>query len=192
MARGAEKNAQKSFETSQAVGKEAQGNASQLYSQLYPQLNAESTHPAGLAPEDLNAMNTASQQSLGGSVAGATGQGDLEAARTRNAGGFAPAIEESAREGMRQNSKNALAIQAGNADLKERQKQAGLAGEAGLYGQNSQNLLGSMGIGVNAVDAQTKAAGTGWFQNMLGLINAGANAAGAYGKIKNGGAGAGD
>jgi hypothetical protein len=90
-----------------------------IYGTLDPALTAEATNPTGYAPNDLAAMNTASQQSLGGSTAGITGQANLEAARTRNAGGFQGAIGSGSRSNAKQLSQNALGIQEQNAQLKE-------------------------------------------------------------------------
>src|SRR5579871_2376965 len=47
---------------------------------------------AGYTPDQLNAMTTASNQSLGGAVGGAVGQGNLQASRTNNAGGYTTAL----------------------------------------------------------------------------------------------------
>lgn len=155
------------------------GNSQGLYGQLQPAFTAEATNPQGFAPKDLAAMNTASQQSIGGSTAGAVGEGDLTAARTRNAGGFQAANSEAVRSGQRQLSENALGVQGENAKLKESQRQAGLSGLSDLYSGNQSQALGALHAGTGAVNAETGAvdAGTtagksGWFQNMLGLINA--------------------
>jgi hypothetical protein len=177
MARGAQKDAQQTYKQAQEVAGTAETNANQLYKQLFPAFEAEATNPQGFGREDLAAMNTAAQQSVGGATAGAVGEGDLEAARTRNAGGFQPALDEAVRSGERQLSTDALGVQEENARLKEAQRQAGLAGEAGLYGTNTGDMLNALGIENNSTNALTNAGNSGWFQNMVGLINAAGNAA---------------
>lgn len=171
MSRGANKQATQLFNQSQGVANTAQQNGQQLYSQLFPTLSAEATDPKGYAPEDLAAINTATQQSVGGSTAGAVGQGDLVAARTRNSGGFQPSIDEALRTGGRDLSQKALTVQGANADLKEKQRQEGISGLEDLHSQQANELLGSMGIGVSATNAKT-ASSPGYFQNLLQLMQA--------------------
>lgn len=172
MARGATNQANKTFNESQSVFGTANNNANDLYSKLFPILKGEATNPQGFDPKDLAAMNTASQQSVGGSTAGAVGEGNLAAARTRNAGAFTPALDEAARQGTRQLSSNALQTQVNNANLKQKQQQAGIEGLGNLYGQNSKDLLSALGIGNEATNTAINSGKSGWFQNMLGLITA--------------------
>ncbi len=117
-------------------------------------------------------MNTAAQQSTGGATAGAVGQGNLMAARLRNQGGFQVAGDESAREGMRQNSQAAVQNAGENEKLKQIQKQSGLAGEAGLYGENMQQTLGALGAQNNATGQLNEASKNGWLQQMNQTISA--------------------
>lgn len=112
-----------------------------IYGQIDPLLMQEATNPQGYAPGDLAAMNTASQQSLGGSVGGITGQANLQAARTRNAGGYQGAIGSGSRSAQRQLSQNALGIQQQNANLKEAQKQQALSSLQQLYGVDTGAAL---------------------------------------------------
>lgn len=177
MARGQQDKANQIYGESKDVFKGSQNNANDLYGQLMPLLTNEAKNPQGFDPKDLAGMNTASQQSVGGSTAGAVGEGDLIGARTRNAGSFAPALDESVRSGQRQLSTNALDTQGKNAMLRESNRQAGIAGLGGLYGTNTDAALKALGIGTGAVQAGTEAGKSGWFQNMLGLIN---GASGAY------------
>jgi hypothetical protein len=172
MARGATNQANKTFGEAQSAFNTGTNRANALYGQLMPILQGEATNPQGYSPKDLGAMNTASQQSVGGSTAGAVGEGNLAAARTRNAGAFAPALDEAAREGGRTLSQNALEIQGKNADLKQKQQQAGISGLGSLYGQNSDELLKALGLGNEATNTAINSGKSGWFQNMLGLITA--------------------
>lgn len=155
------------------------GNAGALYSTLAPELQTEAAHPAGYAPTDLAAMNTAAQQSAGGSQAAAVGQGNLLAARTRNAGAPAAAIDSAARSASAGLSKAATGIQTKNADLKQKQQQSGLSGLENLYGQNEQGSIGALGETAANVNANTQAANASWdwakdlFAPVLGAASSG-------------------
>jgi hypothetical protein len=173
MGRGVEKQALANSGTENKMAAGSNANATDIYSKLMPQYQAEATNPQGYSAGDLAAANTAGGQAVGGSVAGAVGQGNLTAARTRNAGGFAPALDAAAQSGMKQSSDNALGVQMANANMKQQNQQAGLAGEANLYGQNSGNALSAMGLSNNSLNAATGAA-----QQTQGTINAGINTAG--------------
>jgi hypothetical protein len=194
MARSAQKQASTNFDNSQKTlgqatdaSHEFGGNASHLFGVLDPTLEQEALHPQGFSGEDLAAMNTAVGQATGGATAGAKGEGYLDAARTGNRGGFQTALDESAREGMRTNADAALNIQGQNANLRERNRQSGIAGLGALYGENAGDELKSLGLenesigeGNQAIDEETKAGQSGWFQNMLGAINAASGAFKAY------------
>src|SRR5580765_8283454 len=69
-----------------------------VYNTLAPQLEAQAANPQGFGAENLARINTANQQSAGGSEAAAVGQGALEDSRTRNAGGSGMALAKAARE----------------------------------------------------------------------------------------------
>src|SRR5579872_7253093 len=122
MARGAAKDAFSNAGAASGTANQLQQQGNSVFHTLFPGLKQQAQHPQGMGG-DLNtilstinsgagnenniinqgaqAANTASQQSLGGSVAGAVGQGNLQAARTRNSGAFAPALDEAARQGQR-------------------------------------------------------------------------------------------
>lgn len=170
MARGEKSQAQQIFQQSQGVAADATGKGNQLYQLLYPSMAQDINDPQGYSEGDLNAMNTASQQSLGGSVAGAKGEGDLSAARTRNKGGFGSSVRNSTRDAMRQNSTNALEVQSKNANLKEAKRASAKQGASALHGNTVQQLMAAMGMGVNATNAGVNAQNTGWFQNFNNLL----------------------
>jgi hypothetical protein len=115
---------------------QASGQAKTIAGQLTPQLQAEAAKPQGYTPQQLAYMNTASQQSLGGGTAATTGQANLTAARTRNAGGFQGAVGTANRATQRQASQNALQVQENQANLQEQEKQSALKALQELYGTN--------------------------------------------------------
>jgi hypothetical protein len=162
------------------------GRASEELGTLAPLLTAEATNPQGFSEGDLAGMNTGVQQSLGGATAGAFGQAALRAARNRNVGGPGAVLDEAVREGGRTLSQKALDIQTANALQREKNRQAGLAGLASLYGHNvgaSEDFFNAanQGIGLRTqANAQT-------LNDMLEPINTlvGASMSGA--KIATGG-----
>ena len=185
MARKAQKQASQNFGNSQSTfnsGMDVAGtageNAGNLYSKLSPMYEQEAENPRGYGSADLAGMNTAVQQSVGGSTAAAKGEGMLQAARTRNRGTMASSIGDSIRSGQRTLADKALDIQGKNADMKQRQQQAGLEGLAGLYGENEKQQLGglgeanqSIGEGNNAIGEEENAGKSGWLQNLLATIS---------------------
>lgn len=172
MSRAASNQAKSTFNNASALGAGSAAAANGIFPGLLKSYQDEAINPQGLGPAGITAENTASQQSIGGSTAGAVGQNNLMAARTRNKGGFQIANDESAREGMRQNSTNAVNTLARDAQLKETQRQMGLAGESGLFGENLNAELGALGAENGSTQALTQAGSSGWLQNMLGILNA--------------------
>ena len=184
MARAQQSQATTLFNEGQGQLTDASKNANSLYSALFPQFMAEATNPQGLGPSGTASLNTAAQQSVGGSTAGAVGQGNLTAARTRNSGGLGTALDSSVRTGQQALSQDALGVQNENQMLKQQQQQAGLSGLSSLYGTNESAMLSALGLGNQSVNAGTQAGNSGWFQNLTGLMNSvkgagGGNASGA-------------
>jgi hypothetical protein len=164
MARSEEKAAQANAKTGQSLENSYTGQAGAELGNLLPAFETEAAHPAGFAPADLAKMNTGAQQSAGGSVAGAVGEGNLEAARTRNAGAFQPALDSAAATAGRTLSQDALGVDQRNAMLKEQQRQEGLKGMLGLYDTQTGAGLSALGESNQAVNAGTNAANS--TQNM--------------------------
>lgn len=130
----------------QSLGTQAQNQ----YGSLAPTLQAEATHPTGYDPATLAKMNTAAQQTAGGTQAGAVGQGALLAARTKNAGTADAAIAQSARTAGQDLSNAGLKTQMADASLKNQQQQAGLTGEQNLYNTNLGASQRALGIAASA------------------------------------------
>lgn len=146
----------------------AQGESANLENQsgglssfLTPQLESEANNPQGYSPQQLAYMNTASQQSLGGSTAGITGQANLQAARTRNAGGFQGAIGSGSRVAQKDLSQNAMGIQAQQADLQQKQRQQALNSLQSLYGTDISGSLGFLNASDQAISDRMGKGGGG-------------------------------
>lgn len=161
MARGSQQ-ATTAASSAQGFSNTLQGNAAGLYSTLAPTLATEAAHPAGYSPTDLAAMNTAAEQSAGGSEAGAVGQGALHEQRTRNAGSAGAGIAEGVKSAGRNLSTAALGTQLENANLKQKQQQAGIAGEEGLYNTSVGGANNALGEVAGNVNANTNAENASW------------------------------
>ena len=137
-------------------------NSNALFGTLAPELIQQSHNPTGLTAQQKADMNTAGMQTAGGSMAGAVGQGALQAARTRNAGGAYAAIQESARNAAQANGNTALKTQLADAQLQEKQREAAMGGLGGLIGGQTNASIGSLGQVANNVNANTNAEDASW------------------------------
>jgi len=172
----AKKAASTSADTATGYG----STAAQIGSSLIPGLEQEAQHPTGFTPDQKNNMLVASQEAVGGSGSGITGQANLEAARTRNAGGFARALDEAQRQRGRQLSSNALGIQNEDARVALQRQSDAQRLLSGLYGTDTHNQLAAMGLENQDLDTALKAGQTGWLQNAEGILETGADVAKAY------------
>jgi hypothetical protein len=148
--------------TGQDISDVAGANAGQVYGALAPELMSEAAHPAGFDPATLASMNTAAQQSSGGSEAAAVGSGALRAARTRNAGAPAAATAAGTRGAADALSKRALDIQNENARLKNQQQQSGIQGEENLNATELGTAAGVLPSIASNVNANSNAVGAGY------------------------------
>jgi hypothetical protein len=128
------------------------GNAAAVNSTLTPALTQEAINPTGYTPTQMAAQTTAAEQTAGGASAGATGGALLRAARTRNAGAAPAAIGEANREGAQELSQTNAGIQTRNADLQQRQKQQGISGLEGVYGQDVNAGENALGLSTGALN----------------------------------------
>ena len=175
MSRDAQRNAQSTYDQSKALTKQSEQNSNSLYNELDPMYTNEAVNPTGYNARDLSSMNTAIGQSTGGAAAGAASEGNLEAARTGNEGGFNTSLDKSVRDSVGAGTAGALSVQGANANLKEQQKQEGITGLQGLDSQQNNDVLSSLGLQTQANNSLISAGQSGWFQNMLGLMNASGN-----------------
>lgn len=179
MARDAQKQAKDTYNRGVQQYNTSDQRANDMYNKVFSQAEEDRRHPKGIAPVDLAAMDTVSQQSLGGGVGAATGKANQEVAANRNSEGFAPALQETARDAMRIHSDDALKTQLADADLREQHQNRGIAAEHNLFNTENQDVFNSLGLQNDSTNTLIKAGQSGWFQNMVALINAGANVASA-------------
>jgi hypothetical protein len=182
MGSGVKKDAFANSGTANALEGQLTSNAANEYGALEPELAAEAAHPAGYTPTQKAAMNTAAQQSAGGSQAATVGQGGLYAARTRNAGGAQAAIGAGTRGAGENLSKAALGTETANANLQQKQQQSGLSGFGSLYGTELGEGENALGLSNQALGVAASAKLPFWDQYILnGQQAAGAAAGGGAG-----------
>ncbi len=154
-------------------------NAAGVNNTLTPALTAEAVNPQGYSPTQLAAQTTAAEQTAGGSNAGATGGALLRAARTRNVGAAPAAIDASNQNASKNLSQINAGIQTKNADLQQRQRQQGISGLEGLYGENvsaQENALGQSNTALkDAGDLPNF-----WQQLLMQGVKSGGEVASAY------------
>lgn len=170
--------------TAQGENSTLMGNAGNLYGSLAPTLQAQAAAPSGYTPTQKAAMDTAGQQSAGGTQAAAVGQGALLASRTKNAGTADAAIAQSARTAGQTASNTAVGTEVKNANLEQQQRESALQGEQNLYGTTLGGGLNALGLSNSALTGANNSGGMNnpWNQyGMQYLKNAGAAAAAAAG-----------
>ena len=155
--------------------------AQQIGSSIIPGLEQEAEHPTGLTATQKNNALVQGAQAIGGVNSGVTGDANLAAARTRNAGGFTGALDEAARIKSRQQSENALNVNQEDTALANEKQMAAQKQLAGLYGTDTSNQLHAMGLGNEDLNTQLAAGRQGWLQNTdntIAAITGGAKSAG--------------
>jgi len=149
----------------------AQSEAGTERGTLLPMLQREATGTQGLTPTQRNQYMVSSQEALGGTNAGLTGEANLATARTRNAGGFASALDEAARQKARAAATTTQNVNNISTQLaQERQRQA-LQQLQGLYGTDTSAGLQAMGLSNQALNEELAAGRQGWLQNAEGVLN---------------------
>jgi hypothetical protein len=168
MPKGVEASQLNNAATAGNLSNQLTANASNVYGGLEPQLAAEAAHPSGYTPGQKASINTAAQQSAGGTTAGATGAGGLYAARTRNAGAGQAAIGASSRAAGGNLSRAAVGTQVQDANLAQKNRNAALGGLSGMYGTELSGGEGALGLSNQALSgADSSAANNAWMKLLL-------------------------
>lgn len=157
----------------QTAGSTAAGygsDAAGISSTLTPFLTRELNNPEGISQQDQTAMTSAAEAGAGGLAGGLATKANQNAAATGNASGFSSTLGDIARERGKAAAGAGEGIAAQNAETKLNQQNQAAEGLRGLYGNDVSAQLGSMGIRNGAINAETNADSTGWFQNMNNLI----------------------
>lgn len=169
--RGVQKAASNANKSATGTANATNAQANQVYSSVVPGIEQQANHPTGYAPTDLNNMLVSGAESVGGTGAATSGAARLGALRTRNAGGFAPALDEAARQRAQIGSANALGVQNANADLKQQQQARAQQELLGLYGTQTHNALADMGLANQDLSTELAGGRQGWLQNTEGVID---------------------
>ena len=146
---------------------------------LTPFYRSEMNARHGFDPSQTQELLNYAGAGTGGSAATTTGQANSEMARTRNTTGFAPALDQAARDRTKTMADVNAGVGAQDVMGAKELNQEGGKGMAGLYGADTDAMLKSMGVQTGDINAETEAGKSGWFQNMTSAINAGANLIGA-------------
>lgn len=123
---------------------------------LFPFLQNEVTDPQGYGQDTVNQMLTQGGESVSGATGAANEQAQLLASRTGNTAALPGIIGSNARSAMKQNSDNALTVALKNADLKQKQQQAGAAGIQNLYSDDTNDVLKSLGLANQSIGEWTQ------------------------------------
>lgn len=166
--------------TANGVAGAAGQGAAQIGSSLIPGLETDANHPTGFTPTEKSNMLVSGGETIGGANSGITGQANLMAARTRNAGGFANALDEAARIKGRQLATNAQHVNIADAALAHQKQQEARQQLQGIYGIDTGNQLKAMGISNQDLQTELDAKKQGWEQELEGGIGTLAKAASAY------------
>ena len=167
MPKGVEKDQLANSTTAQNLSNGLTANAANIYGGLEPTLQAQASHPSGFTPMQKANMNTAAQQSAGGSTAGAVGEGGLYAARTRNAGAAQNAIGSAVRSGGSNLSREAVGTEMADANLAQKKQAGALGGLQGMYGTELSGGENALGLSNSALSgADQSAANNPWLKVM--------------------------
>jgi hypothetical protein len=155
--------------TAQNLSNNLTANAANIYGGLEPTLQAQASHPSGYTPVQKANMNTAAQQSGGGSTAGAVGQGGLYAARTKNAGAAQNAIGSAVRSAGSNLSREAVGTEMADANLAQKKQAVALGGLQGMYGTELSGGENALGLSNSALEGADKSGGMNNPWNQYGL-----------------------
>lgn len=139
MAKG-EGQAEQTFGTSTNNANAMSGRAASGYNAMAPTLQADIAGKGGLTPGQKATMDTAAQQSVGGSTAGITGAASLASGRTGNPGSMIAGIGSADRGNARNLSNDALKTQEYSTNMAQQKQQAAMGEMSKLYGTNVSGL----------------------------------------------------
>ncbi len=171
--------------TASGYGKTATG----LSNFLTPMLQSWAGGNApGYGAAGVSAMKNAAQSTAGAAANAGNQQALLTSMRTGNAAGVgAEQVANAANAGQTQT--NAVQnILSQNAQLKAQEQTGALNMLGSMYGTDVGAQLTSQGQVPGAVNAGVNAGNSGWFQNMLGLMNTGAKLGAGAGAAMSGAA----
>lgn len=150
---------------------QAVDQATSAYNTVNPIYSKLASGTVGYTPQQMADEKTASEQSTGGGVSAAVGQGGLYAARTGNAGAPTAALDDAARNAGVTNSDNALDVQNRSDALATQNQRIGLSGLNGIYDDANSTGEGYLGIANNNQQA-TATRKAGYINTALKTVGA--------------------
>lgn len=178
--RAAVDQAKKAAGTAAELGATEGSNAAAIGSQLTPFYKQEMQAQHLYNPGQLNELLGAAEAPLAGSAATTAGKAASESARTRNTSGFSSALDQAARDRNAALGQASLGVGAQDVMGAKELNQEGARGMQGLYGTDTEAQLKAMGLQNQDIQTQIEAGKSGWFQNLLGGINAAAGMRNAF------------
>lgn len=181
--RAAQSEAKQAQARDAAVGNQEGAQANQIEGNLLPFYSGEMNAKHGFTPDQMGELLNYAESGSGAASGAAESEGSLNAARTRNTTGYYGSLSDIAHGEQKQDAGASEAIAASDIEAAKELNQQGAAGEAGLFGTNTSAMLSAYGLQNNAINTQIEAGKSGWFQNLLGFMSAGAQGAEAGAKV---------
>ncbi len=122
-------------------------------------------------PQQTGELLNAAEAPLAGSAATTAGKAASEMAHTRNTSGFSSALDQAARDRQSALGQAGLGIASQDVMGAKKLNQEGAAGMQGLFGTNTQAMLGAMGQESGDINAEVNAGKSGWLQNTMNVLN---------------------
>ncbi len=179
--RGASNEAQASEQNAVNTAAQLGGEAGGELATLSPFYQREMTAEHAYDPTQLNEMLTAAEAGTGATTGAMQTALQRQGATTGNAAGQTKALQDLARDRMKANAGASENIAAQDVQGAMNLRQAGAAGESGLYGTNLKGQLAAMGQEASDINAQIDASKTGWLQNAEGIAKTASGIASGFG-----------
>lgn len=181
MAKGEKKQALNQFGVEGAYANDFNKRMGADRSTFLPFLTNELNNPQGFGSDAIAQMLTQGGQAVSGATGAANEAATLNASRTGNSAAVPGIIDATARNAMKQQSDNALNVNIKNAMLKQQQQQEAAKGLEGLYGEDQNAVLRSLGLQNESLNAGTNASraanenALGWYNAIMGSAQNGAS-----------------
>jgi hypothetical protein len=157
---GIKQNLSSFLNSSAQEGSNTQGQRNNEYGTLFPQY--QDMLNSGYSPTEQSQIEQGTQGALKGAYAGARSDAANRLARTRNSAGYSSFLGDLAQKEGQQSAGVTQSNQIAFANEKQRRREAGMQGIAGLYGLDTSFLdslgnqqLGAMGIG-NSIQSRSR------------------------------------
>jgi hypothetical protein len=165
--RAAQNAAKNAENTATGVQAQEQASANEASAALTPFYRQEMNATHAFNPEQTNELLNYAEGPAAGSAATTAGKASSEMARTRNTSGFAPALDQAARD--RNSAVSTASEGVGAQDIlgAKQLNQEGAEGMAGMYGTDTNAMLKAMGQQGEDINSWVNADNSrGWMQQL--------------------------